>query len=95
MRLTMKQRQAVTSVTMQRYRKARKKDKQQILDEFCATTGYSRGYARFVLRNHGREVWLQPIANWGLPIGDANSSQMQIVNKQSSSAGSPVVTFFE
>jgi hypothetical protein len=57
MRLTMKQRQAVTAVTVQRYRKARKKIKQQILDEFCETTGYSRGYARFVLRNHGRQVW--------------------------------------
>ena len=54
----MKQRQAVTSVTAQRYRKARKKVKQQILNEFCETTGYSRGYARFVLRNHGRAVWL-------------------------------------
>jgi hypothetical protein len=57
MRLTMKQRQAVTAVTIQRYRKASKKVKQQILDEFCETTGYSRGYARFVLRNHGRQVW--------------------------------------
>jgi len=57
MRLTMKQRQAVTAVTVQRYRKGRKKVKQQILDEFCETTGYSRGYARFVLRNHGRQVW--------------------------------------
>lgn len=57
MRLTMKQRQAVTAVTMQRYRKASKKVKQQILDEFCETTGYCRGYARFILRNHGRQVW--------------------------------------
>jgi len=54
----MKQRQAVTAVTVQRYREGRKKVKQQILDEFCETTGYSRGYARFVLRNHGRQVWL-------------------------------------
>lgn len=53
----MKQRQAVTAVTIQRYRKARKKVKQQILDEFCETTGYCRGYARFILRNHGRQVW--------------------------------------
>ena len=53
----MKQRQAVTAVTVQRYRKAGKKVKQQILDEFCKTTGYSRGYARFVLRNHGQPVW--------------------------------------
>ena len=57
MRLTMKQRQAVTAVTVQRYRKASKKVKQQILDEFCETTGYCRGYACFVLRNHGQQVW--------------------------------------
>ncbi len=56
MRLTMKQRQAVTAVTVQRYRKAGKKVKQQILDEFCETTGYCCGYARVVLRNHGRQV---------------------------------------
>jgi Integrase core domain len=59
MRLTMKQRQAVTAVTVQRYRNGSKKIKQQILDEFCETTGYCRGYARFVLRNHGRQVWLR------------------------------------
>jgi hypothetical protein len=59
MRLTMKQRQAVTAVTVQRYRQGSKKVKQQILDEFCETTGYCRGYARFVLRNHGRPVWLR------------------------------------
>ena len=58
MRLTMKQRQAVTTVTTQRYRQGSKKVKRQILDEFCETTGYSRGYARFVLRNHGRRVWV-------------------------------------
>jgi hypothetical protein len=55
----MKQRQAVTAVTAQRYRKASKKTKRQILDDFCQTTGYSRGYARFVLRNHGRQLWLR------------------------------------
>src|SRR6476619_890481 len=58
MRLTMKQRQAVTVVTAQRYRQGNKKVKQQILDELCETTGYCRGYARYVLRNHGRQVWL-------------------------------------
>ena len=57
MRLTMKQRQAVTAVTVQRYRQGSKEVKRQILDEFCKTTGYSRGYARFVLRNHG-QVWV-------------------------------------
>ena len=34
MRLTMKERQSVTAVVAVRYRKAGKKDKKQILDEF-------------------------------------------------------------
>ena len=42
MRLAMKQRQAVTAVTVQRYRNGSKKVKQQILNEFCETTGYCR-----------------------------------------------------
>jgi len=46
MRLTIKQRQAVTAVTVQYYRNGSKKVKRQILDEFCEITGYSRGYAR-------------------------------------------------
>lgn len=70
----MKQRQAVTSVTAQRYRKARKKVKQQILDEFCETTGYSRGYARYVLRNHGREVWLR---GKRIVVGDLRQRQQR------------------
>ena len=38
MRLTMKQRQAVTAVTVQRYCEGSKKVKRQILDEFSETT---------------------------------------------------------
>jgi hypothetical protein len=75
MRLTMKQRQAVTSVTHERYRKARKREKQQILDEFFAITGYSRGYARFVLRNQGREVWLR---GKRIVIGDRHKRQQRL-----------------
>src|SRR5215216_1011096 len=75
MRLTMKQRLAVTSVTHERYRKAGKKEKRQMLDEFCATTGYSRGYARFVLRNHGREVWLR---GKRMVIGDRHKRQPRL-----------------
>lgn len=71
----MKQRQAVTAVTVRRYRKGRKKVKQQILDEFCETTGYSRGYARFVLRNQGREVWL---AGKRRIVGDVHQRQQRL-----------------
>ena len=74
MRLTMKQRQAVTAVTVQRYRNGSKKVKQQILDEFCETTGYCRGYARFVLRNYGRQVWL---GGKRMVVGEVHKRQQQ------------------
>lgn len=56
MRLTMRERQAVAQVTGQRYRKAGKKEKGRILDEFTETTGYGRCYARRVLRLCGKRV---------------------------------------
>jgi hypothetical protein len=78
MRLTMKQRQAVTAVTVQRYRQGSKKVKQQILDEFCETTGYCRGYARYVLRNHGRQVWL---SGKRTIVGDVGKRQQRLKPK--------------
>jgi hypothetical protein len=78
MRLTMKQRQAVTAVTVQRYRQGSKKVKQQILDEFCETTGYCRGYARYVLRNHGRQVWL---GGKRTIVGDVGKRQQRLKPK--------------
>jgi hypothetical protein len=56
MRLTMTERQKATAVTADRYRKARKKEKRGILDEFTKLTGYGRRYASYVLRSHGRKV---------------------------------------
>jgi hypothetical protein len=60
----MKQRQAVTRVTAGRYRAAGKKEKKQMLDEFCRTTGYNRCYARWVLRHQGQRVQI----NQGLTV---------------------------
>lgn len=56
MRLTMKARQEVTQATAGQYRGASKKEKSKILDQFIATTGYSRWYARLVLRHEGRRL---------------------------------------
>ncbi len=56
MRLTMKARQEVTNATAGQYRGASKKEKGRILDQFIATTGYSRWYARLVLRHEGRRL---------------------------------------
>jgi hypothetical protein len=78
MRLTMKQRQVVTAVTVQRYRNGSKKVKRQILDEFCKTTGYSRGYARFVLRNHGRQVLLR---GKKVIVGDLHKRQQRVKSR--------------
>ena len=52
----MKERKRVTEQTAGRYRQARKKEKAVILNEFVELTGYTRSYARLVLRNHGRVV---------------------------------------
>jgi hypothetical protein len=49
MRLTMKEKQAVIQVMQARYQKARKKLKQQILNECCLLTGYNRSYASHLL----------------------------------------------
>lgn len=52
----MRERKRLADVTAGRYRQARKKDKGVILNEFVELTGYTRSYARLVLRNHGRVV---------------------------------------
>lgn len=52
----MKARQEVTKASAGQYRGARKKEKGKILDQFIATTGYSRWYARLVLRHEGRRL---------------------------------------
>jgi hypothetical protein len=56
MRLTMKERKRIAEATAGRYRKARKKEKGEILNEFVELTGFARCYAALVLRNQGRVV---------------------------------------
>jgi len=58
MRLTVKERKKATAIVAPRYQKARKKDKGVILNEFVKLTGYSRRYASYVLRSHGKRVWI-------------------------------------
>ena len=52
----MKARQEVSKTTAGQYRGANKKEKSRILDQFVSTTGYSRWYARLVLRHEGRRL---------------------------------------
>jgi hypothetical protein len=56
LRLAMRERKAVTAATAQRYRRASKKEKGKILDEFTQLTGYNRSCARSVLRSDGEEI---------------------------------------
>jgi hypothetical protein len=46
MRLTMKERKIVTKALAQQYRRGRKGEKGNILDQFVKATGYNRCYAR-------------------------------------------------
>lgn len=52
----MKERKRVAEATAGRYRKAGKKEKGVILNEFGELTGFARSYAAMVLRNQGRVV---------------------------------------
>lgn len=54
MGLTMKEKKLITREIVQRYQKAKKKQKGIILTEFTALTGYNRAYASYLLSNHGR-----------------------------------------
>ena len=58
MGLTMKEKQSVAKEIAERYRKAGRKDKSKILDEFCETTGYARKYATTVLNLWGKRSWM-------------------------------------
>lgn len=61
MRITMIDRQVVAKLECERYRKARKKEKGRILDEFVKTAKCSRYHARWLLRNHGRRIEVKPL----------------------------------
>ncbi len=56
MRLTMKEKKTITKAFAERYKKARKKHKGVILNEFTELTGYNRSYASYVLRIYGKKV---------------------------------------
>ena len=60
MRLTMQERKTVTKAMANQYRRAPKKTKGRILDEFVEATGYNRVYAARMLRGHGKRVEVNP-----------------------------------
>ena len=56
MELSMQVKRAVVEKLAGRYRRARKKEKKTILDEFIQTTDYNRKYASYLLSNWGRKI---------------------------------------
>ncbi len=54
--LDMRQKKAVTEELKTRYNKASKKVKAKMLDEFCATIGYNRCYASWILKMKSGKV---------------------------------------
>ncbi|MGC8691148.1 MAG: transposase, partial [Caldisericum sp.] len=56
MSLSLKEKKAVIREESRLYKKATKKEKGKILDEFVKLTGYSRCYASYVLRTYGKKV---------------------------------------
>lgn len=60
MRLTMKERITVSKAMAAQYRRASKKRRGEILDQFVAATDYNRVYAAQVPRGHGRRVEVAP-----------------------------------
>ena len=57
MGLGMKDRQSLTREVAPRYQKARKAEKEKILDEFVKNTGYSRNYAIHILATWGESTY--------------------------------------
>lgn len=58
MALSMQEKQHVGKEVALRYLRARKKEKGVMLQEFCATTGYSSPYAAYLLRRYAKRVIL-------------------------------------
>jgi len=54
--LDMRQKKAITKELKKRYNRASKKKKTIMLDEFCATTGYNRSYASWILKIKKQKV---------------------------------------
>lgn len=57
--MELKVKKIITNEIAKRYQKARKKEKNNILNEFCKLTNYNRMYASYILRNWNRKIYLR------------------------------------
>lgn len=71
----MKERKAVVVETVPRYRKASKKQKSIILDEFSRLTGFTRNHSCWVLRNHGKKIILYNKGERTVVVGDVRKKR--------------------
>lgn len=76
--LEMESRYKIGKVMAGRYKKARKKEKGEILDRFTEVTGYSRCYAGWLLRNWGKKVVIYDKGERIILVGDRKRSQKGI-----------------
>lgn len=60
MKIPMAERRVLTKHFAKEYQRSRKGEKGKILDRFVEAAGYHRVYAAWLLRNHGRRVWVKP-----------------------------------
>src|SRR5512137_2661283 len=68
MRLSMSERRVLVKAFAARYRRGGKKARSEVLDEFVGVSGYCRAYASFLLRWHGKKVW---VGRRLIVVGDA------------------------
>jgi hypothetical protein len=54
----MSERRVLVKAYAVRYQRARKKGRSGVLDEFVELSGYNRSYAAWLLRWHGKKVWV-------------------------------------
>lgn len=59
-KLTMIERRVLTKALTEQYRRGSKGEKKRLLDQFVEATGCNRSYASRLLRNHGRQVRMNP-----------------------------------
>src|SRR6266446_5990228 len=65
----MSERRSVAKAMAARYRRATKKQKGGMLDEFIALTGYNRRYAIGLLRGHGKAIQPRPRVRLVVDLG--------------------------
>ncbi len=90
MAMSMKEKHVVTREMALRYRKARKKEKGRMLDELVKLTGYTRCYARFVVRRNAKNLWIK--GNDGKPVRVVADTRKKAVRKKKKLYGPTVFT---